>query len=63
MDKIAKRYENFTVLLTYKIHHMQRLQQAGVIFLRNSVANYQMLVPLHACLHSLHPSIQGTTKG
>jgi hypothetical protein len=41
------------MFLTYKIHLMQRLQQTCAVFLHDSVANRQMQVPIHSCLHSL----------
>jgi hypothetical protein len=41
---------------------MQRLQQTRAVLLRDSVANHQIPVPINVCLHSLHPSVQVTTK-
>jgi hypothetical protein len=67
--KAAKKYENFTMLLTYKIHLMQCLQQACALFLCDSVANHQILV-LYSCLPpfappsntSQHKRMKTTTK-
>jgi hypothetical protein len=42
------------MLLTYKIHLMQRLQQACAIFLLDNVTNHQMLVP-QSCLPPFAP--------
>jgi hypothetical protein len=44
------------MLLTYKIHLMQRLQQAYAVFLRDSVTNHQMPFPLSCLLPFTSPS-------
>jgi hypothetical protein len=57
------------MLVTCKIHLMQRLKQAYAVFLRDSVANHQMPVP-NSCLSpfappsntSSHNRIKTTTK-
>jgi hypothetical protein len=57
------------MLLTYKIHLLQRLQQLCAVFVYDSVDDHQMLVP-HSCLSpfappsniSYHKRMKTTTK-
>jgi hypothetical protein len=51
------------MLLAYEIRLMQRLQQACVVFLCDSVANYQIPVPYSCMSPFAPPSNQSYHKG